>query len=199
MKCLETERLISYAYRLIDEPAAREVRLHLEECPGCRAAVEQYLQLDGVLNEWTVAEPSPEFDARLRQALEAQSVGRTTWAFWSWQGARRLALVALVALVVAGAVWFAASHGKDLRPSLVAKHAPTHDGAPGTPVPASVLHSPGVTLDAQVRPAHSAAPRQTAANSLNEDQDAQALEDYDMAANFDLLSEIPRGDARVAN
>ena len=32
MKCLETERLISYAYRLMDEPAASKVRAHLEEC-----------------------------------------------------------------------------------------------------------------------------------------------------------------------
>jgi hypothetical protein len=33
----------------------------------------------------------------------------------------------------------------------------------------------------------------------NDDNDAQALEDYDLAANFDLLSELPKGESRVVN
>jgi anti-sigma factor RsiW len=199
MKCLESERLMNYAFRLIDEPAAREVRLHLDECPRCRSTVEQYLQLDAVLNEWKAAEPSPEFDARVRQSIEAQPVRRMAWAFWSWQGRRGLALAALGVLIVAGALWFAGSHRRNVRPSLVAKHSLTHDAAPRTPAPSPLVHSPGATLDAQMRPADSAAPHQPAANSWNDDRDAQALEDYDLAANFDLLSEIPRRDARVAN
>lgn len=36
MKCIETERLIGYASRLIDESAAVEVRQHLEQCSRCR-------------------------------------------------------------------------------------------------------------------------------------------------------------------
>jgi hypothetical protein len=35
--------------------------------------------------------------------------------------------------------------------------------------------------------------------SSSEDEDAHALEDDDLVANFDLLSEIPKGEARVAN
>ena len=60
MKCLETETLISYAYRLIDEPAAAEVRAHVKECSRCREVVEQHGRLDAVLNEWQSAEPTPE-------------------------------------------------------------------------------------------------------------------------------------------
>ena len=75
MKCLETEKLISYAYRLMDEPAASEVRAHLGECSRCREIVEQYGRLDAVLDEWKAAEPTPEFDARVRQAVEAQQAG----------------------------------------------------------------------------------------------------------------------------
>ena len=71
MKCLETEKLIGYAYRLMDESAASEVRAHLGECPRCREIVEQHGRLDAVLNEWKAAEPTPGFDARVRQAVEA--------------------------------------------------------------------------------------------------------------------------------
>jgi hypothetical protein len=35
--------------------------------------------------------------------------------------------------------------------------------------------------------------------TANGDKDALAMEDYDLAANFDLLSEIPNGERRVAN
>ena len=33
----------------------------------------------------------------------------------------------------------------------------------------------------------------------NDDRDAQAIDDYDLAANFELLSEIPKSEPRVAN
>ena len=95
MKCLETERLISYAYRLTDEPAASKVRAHLEECARCREIVEQHGRLDAVLNEWKIAEPTPEFDARVRQAVEARQAGRAAWGFWGWSWARGLALASL--------------------------------------------------------------------------------------------------------
>ena len=46
MKCLEREKLIGYAYRLMDESAASEVRAHLGECSQCRENVAQYGRLD---------------------------------------------------------------------------------------------------------------------------------------------------------
>jgi hypothetical protein len=39
----------------------------------------------------------------------------------------------------------------------------------------------------------------SAAATSSDDKDALAMEDYDLAANFDLLSEIPKGERRVAN
>jgi hypothetical protein len=45
---------------------------------------------------------------------------------------------------------------------------------------------------------HAPEPGSTVATS-SDDKDALAMEDYDLAANFDLLSEIPKGERRVAN
>ena len=52
---------------------------------------------------------------------------------------------------------------------------------------------------AGVKPAQAVPELKSAGASLNEDKDTQALEDYDLAANFDLLSELPKGEPRVAN
>ena len=106
MKCLETEKLIGYAYRLIDESAAFEVRAHLGECARCREIVEQHGRLDAVLNGWKRAEPTPGFDARVRQAVEAEQARRAGRGFWGWQWARGLALASLGLLIIAGVVWF---------------------------------------------------------------------------------------------
>ena len=124
MKCLETEKLISYAYRLMDEPAASEVRAHLGECPRCREIVEQHGRLDALLDEWKTAEPTPGFDARVRQAVEAQQARREAWGFWGWDWARGLALASLGVLIIAGVVWFTQSHRWVSNSSRVATRQP---------------------------------------------------------------------------
>jgi hypothetical protein len=199
MKCLETERLISYAYRLMDEPAASEVRTHLDECSRCREIVEQHGRLDAVLGEWKTAEPTPGFDARVRQAVEAKQAGRAAWEFWGWSWTRGLALASFGVLMIAGVVWFTQSHRRVSNPPEFATRQPQQVGGPQTPTPVASLRSPRVTPHTDARPAQTAAGAGSAGNSLNEDKDAQALEDYDLAANFDLLSEIPKGLPRVVN
>jgi hypothetical protein len=161
--------------------------------------VDQYGRLDAVLSEWEVAEPTPAFDARVRQAVEVQQAGRAAWGFWSWSWARGLALVSLGVLMMAGVVWFTQSHRRFSTPSQVVARHPQPAGSAQSPAPVASLHSPGVTLHPDIRPAQTAAEPQSAGNSSNEDKDAQALEDYDLAANFDLLSEIPKGEPRVVN
>ena len=110
MKCLETETLISYAYRLIDEPAAAEVRAHVKECSRCREVVEQHGRLDAVLNEWQSAEPTPEFDVRVRDGVAAIEAQRRFWGLGGWQWSRGLALAALGVMIVAGVAWFGRNH-----------------------------------------------------------------------------------------
>ena len=197
MKCLDTEKLIRYAYHLTDESAASEVRVHLGECSRCREIVEQHGRLDALLDEWKAAEPTPEFDARVRQAVEAQQSRRAAWGFWGTEWARGLALAALGVLIITGVVWVTQSHPRASITSGVATRQPQQAMGPQTPAPQ--LHAPATTAQAGVKPVPAAPPHQSAGVSANEDRDAQALEDYDLAANFDLLSELPKGERRVTN
>jgi anti-sigma factor RsiW len=197
MKCLETEKLIRYAYHLTDEPAAAEVRAHLEECPRCRGLVEQYGRLNALLDEWKVAEPTPGFDARVRQAVEAQQAKREAWGFGGLGWVRGLAVASLGILIIAGAVWFTERHHRGSNLSAVASQQPRRPL--GAQTPATQLSSSAVPAPAGVRRARAASATGSAGAISNADQDALALEDYDLAANFDLLSELPKGESRVVN
>lgn len=199
MKCLETEKLIGYAYHLMDETAASEVRVHLGECPHCREIVAQYGRLDVVLDEWKAADPTPGFDVRVRQAIEARHSGRSTWGFWNWGWSHGLALAGLAVLIAAGAVWFARSHRQVSNSAAVSVQPTQPAGSVPAPGQVAKLHVPGVPPNADARSAkHDPGPNSAGAASTD-DKDAQALEDYDMAANFDVLSELPKGDSRVAD
>jgi len=197
MKCLETERLISYAYHLTDEPAASQVRAHLGECSRCREIVEQHGRLDALLGEWKAAEPTPWFDARVRQAVRARQAKLATGGFREW--ARGLALAALGALMVTGVVWFTQSHPWASKPSGIATRQPQQVSSPQTTPQRAELRSPIVAPPAGVKPVRAVPVLKSADASWTEDKDAQSLEDYDLAANFDLLSELPKGEPRVAN
>ncbi|MGA3326766.1 MAG: zf-HC2 domain-containing protein [Terriglobia bacterium] len=199
MKCLDTEKLIRYAYRLTDESAASEVRAHLGECPHCRGIVEQHGRLDALLDEWKAADPSPGFDARVRQAVEAQKARREGRGFWGWEWARGLALASLGVLIVAGVVWFTRSHAWVSNSSSMATRQSPQASGPQTPGQVAKLPSPTVTARTGVKPAQAASANKPAGAFPNDDKDTQALEDYDLAANFDLLSELPKGERRVAN
>jgi predicted anti-sigma-YlaC factor YlaD len=199
MKCLETEKLIGYAHGLTDEPMASEVREHLADCPRCREIVEKHGRLDALLNEWKAAEPTPGFDAHVRQAVEAQQAGRWAWSFWGRQWARGLALASIGVLLVAGVVWFTQSRFGVLNFSGTARREPSPASGAQTAAPMANFHSPAVMPHAGMRPAQTAPKLGWAGVARNEDKDAEALEDYDLAANFDLLSELPKGERRVAN
>ena len=199
MKCLDTERLIGYAYRLIDEPAASEVRGHLEDCPRCREAVAQYGRLDAVLNEWNVPGPSSPFDVRVRQAVEAEQSRRGLWGINDWQWARSMALASLGVLLVAGLVWFNRTHrGLDPSTLVATQQSPHTGGAQNSGLGANVQSLPNPTQP-NVPPGLHAPTRESVNNGSTDDKDTQAMEDYDLAANFDVLSEIPKGERRVAN
>lgn len=199
MKCLETEELIDYAYRLAGEPAASRARAHLGECSRCRKIVQQHGRLDSLLNEWTVAEPAPDFDLRVRQAVGARQRVRFAWSWGAWQWVRGWAMASLAMVMVAGLVWFAHSQMNRKPFSRAATgQAPATHRAASNPQTAD-LHSPAALARAGGRSAHIVPKSQLAGVVLNEDKDAQALEDYDLAANFDLLSELPKSQPRVAN
>jgi len=199
MKCLEIEKLISYACHMADEPAASQVRAHLGECPRCREIAQQHSRLDAVLGEWKAAEPTPGFDARVWQAVEAQQANSKAWSFRSWGWARGLALASLGGLIIAGVVWITQSHLRVSNSSAVATRQSQSVGGAQTPVQVAQLPSPNATPPTGMNPSQTAPDVSLEAASRNEDKDTQALEDYDLAANFDLLSELPKREPRVAN
>ena len=200
MKCLETKTLLGYAYNLIDESTASEVRLHLAECTRCRQVVAQGGRLDGVLREWKAVEPTPGFDVRVRQTLEAHQAERASWRFWSWQWARGLTLAGVGILIVAGVIGLI--HRRrvfSLSSGVVATQPHRVEGTPA-PQRTAGPQSPERASHAGVSAIKRDPAPELAGTSSNDDKEAQALEDYDLAANFDVLSELPRGEPqRVAN
>lgn len=202
MKCLDNEKLISYACGLAGKAGEAEVRAHLEECLRCRALVGQYGRLDAVLDEWKAAEPTPWFDARLRQAVEAQETVRETRSFLGREWVRALAVASLGLLIIAGVVWFTRTHASLSNSSRVTAGVVAREPHPAraVPAPANVakLHRPAVTAHAAT-PASAVPELDFAGVSSNDDKDTQALEDYDLAANFDVLSELPKEQPGVAN
>jgi hypothetical protein len=198
MKCLETEVLIEYAYRLTDERLAAEVRTHLGECLRCREVVEKHGRLDVLLNDWQVPEPTGAFDARVRQAVDAAHPAGALWGFWSTRWLRGLALASLGFFVVTMVFWFnhSRAHIAPSQQALVRRLTPVQTVQ--TPMQTANLHPAAPPAHAGKRLVQKAPGAQSEGATLI-DKDAQAMEDYDLAANFDLLSELPKSEPRIAN
>ncbi len=193
MNCLNREQLFAYAHRLVEGREEENARAHLESCAQCRAALAKAGQLDALLDEWKPAEPSPWFDARVRQAVAATDPGKpffgAAWMRWAAVGA-------LAVLVGVGVwVWRRAQRPVEVNPPVAHEVAPQKN--PAQP-PATVAQSKPTARplpDAQAQAKQIAPPN----GELNPDDDLKALEDYDLIANFDVLSEIPRGGTKVDN
>jgi anti-sigma factor RsiW len=73
MNCERFEtRLIAYMDGRATAAERGEVELHLVACSECRARVEEFRRLWGVLDETPAHEVSPAFDARLRARMAAE-------------------------------------------------------------------------------------------------------------------------------
>lgn len=199
MNCLDHERLFSYAHGLLGEPEAAQVHTHLGECSQCREVVEHYERLNAVLEEWKPAEPSAWFDARVRQAVEAREARGATRGFWGLGWVRGLALASLGVLVIAGVAWLTHRYRSVFTPSTLATQQPRQTTATQAPAEVAKLNPRAVTPRQAEKPRKPAVELQSAGVSPSEDEDARALDDYDLVADFDVLSELPKKGARVAN
>jgi hypothetical protein len=193
MKCLAKESLAEFAYGLMDEPAAVEVRAHLKDCAACRDAVAQHYRLGMVLSEWKAEEPSPWFDSRVRRAVEAQPES-ARWDGWEWL--RGFALASLGVLIVTGAVWFGRSHRRAVPANQLNAGMARPAGEAPVQATSSAVRTPGETAQSKT-PTMNHVPSLGSVDS-NDDRVGRAMEDYDLAADFDLLSEVPKGDRRAA-
>jgi len=176
-KCPNREDVFALSQGMLAQQEEKYVKCHLEECADCRKVFEGYRRLDAVLDGWAPgAEPSPWFDARLRAALARAKPASASPSFGQWVSSwtRWVALSALTAMLLAGAV--VARHNLRLQHQQRALAA--------------------IQVAQTVKPA---AVQSEAAQELKMYQNLPVLEDYDMLANFDVISELPKGSAKVAD
>lgn len=146
MNCEKFEtRLIAYMDRRATEAERGEVELHLVACAECRARVEEFRRLWGVLDEAPAHEVSPAFDARLRARMAAEP--RPSLLGWLLPQPR---LALAMSLLLALGVWIS------MLP----------------PVPNEVA-------------------RTGSEEEFKMIKDLPVLEDLDVLANFEALSEVP--------
>ncbi len=179
--CFARERLFAYASKMLEARDEVEVRAHLAECAACREVVEGYRRLDRVLDLWQPTDPSPWFDARVRAAVAAAE--ERALSLWSrllaglgWSRWLAPAMVAMMVVVSAVIV--------ERRPDLLSHSGVQMAGAnkaSGANM-SSWVGTPGKGEEA------------TAAEGY-----VSTVDDYDMLANFDLLSELPKPEAKVVD
>jgi len=101
MNCEKFEaRMIAYMDGRATAEERGEVELHLVACSECRARVEEFRRLWGVLDETPAHEVSPAFDARLRARIAAEP--RPSLLGWLLPQPR---LALAMSLLVAMGVW----------------------------------------------------------------------------------------------
>ncbi len=101
MNCERYEtRLIAYMDGRATAAERGEVELHLVACSECRARVEEFRRLWGVLDETPAHEVSPAFDARLRARIAAEP--RVSLLGWLLPQPR---LALAMSLLLAMGVW----------------------------------------------------------------------------------------------
>ncbi|HUU15209.1 MAG TPA: zf-HC2 domain-containing protein [Terriglobia bacterium] len=194
MNCMEREQLFAYVHRMLEGREEETVRGHLEECAHCRGAVAELHKLDAVLDEWKPREPSAWFDARVKATIAAAERQKAVQGFLAWPWARAIAAaVALLALIVAGLLVFRTREPIETTRPLAQKEQPA------VQQPAETPKAPGQTV-AQSQPA---ATQPGQAPSVEDEitmyENLGILEDYELLAGFDVLSELPMGEKKVAN
>jgi len=193
MKCLEREQLFAYAHQMLARQEESEVRAHLAECSACRAVAAEFRQLDAVLDEWKPLEPSPWFDTRVRAAIAAAEEKRAARPFFGLRWVLVPAVV--VVLVMLGILLMRRS---PQTPQPVAQQQAPQVSQPAPDVPPA--DQPKQL--AQAQPPGATQPQTTATTEEDElslYQNLPVLEDYDLLANFDVLSELPVGGKKVVN
>ena len=157
-----------------------EVREHVAECAACREVLGEYRQLYSVLDLWHSIQPLPWFDERGRSAV----------------GTIEESLPSLWGRVVAGLCW-----SRWLAPALVAMmivvvSAVIVERRQGL-LPNALTHITGSANEGSTGMSSS----RTGAPEMAEEktEGAATLDDYDMLANFDVLSELPKPRSKLVD
>ena len=95
------EILLEYCAGTLDPDRALEFEKHAAECAECGREVASQRALWQTLDQWTPAEISPDFDARLYARIEREEAVPLwkRWLTWGWKPALVTA-VAAAAIVI---------------------------------------------------------------------------------------------------
>lgn len=195
MKCLEREKVFEYVGHMLGPQEAEAVRAHIEECEACRALAADYERLGNVLDEWKAPQLSPWFDARLRARLAADKEGGL-WGVWGFLEWRRWLLPALVVSLIVLAIVVVLRSPREPQP--VARQ--DRPGVVQPPLPAPEKRQPDEVARAEkpvVKPGPAMAPGEEEGVAF--DEDLLGAQDYDLLANFEVLSELPGGGTEIVN
>lgn len=88
-------QLIAYLDDHTGGEERREIEKHLETCAECRSRAAEFRRVWNLLDEVPATDPSPYFDARLRQRLAAEP-RPSAWLVWLPQPRLALATAALL-------------------------------------------------------------------------------------------------------
>lgn len=175
MKCNNREKLFLFVHQMLEPDEADRMRQHLAACGECARAAEEYRRLDSALDDWNTAEPSPWFDSKVR-ARVAASENRNYW-FFGFDRLRALAAgMAVVALILVAVVVL--NHQKVAEINQPA-------GSQQQVVATSAQVQPLEKTEALKKPL-------PPEEQLKMDENLSLLEDYEVVANFDALSELPQ-------
>lgn len=178
MKCVDREKLFRYLHQMLEPDEADQVRRHVTGCDDCARVAEDYRRLDLALDDWTAAEPSPWFDAKVLARVGANENRNS--GFLGFGRVRMLAAaIAAMALIIVAVVVF------------------NHQKVAEINQPASIQQRPvAVTAPTQVPDKIEALKKPLPAEEqLKMDENLSLLEDYEVVANFDALSELPQANA----
>ncbi len=168
-KHLKEAEIIPYLDARLSDAERQRLDRHLADCPVCRTQMAEFRALLGVLEEWKAVEPSPAFDAAVRERLRAQPEPLHRWAWLRLRPAWGAVLVVLV--VVAIGLWQLTS-----------------------PVPPQEQGS--APERAQVVPDTAPETASAEGDSLELLDDPVLLENYELLAEFDVLFEPVQADKK---
>ena len=169
--CLSREVLFSYSHRLLEPREESGVREHVGRCAACKQTVLEFQQLDTVLDEWKPVVPSSWFDARVRAAVNSSGGAPSGFTLFGMRWAQVLAPACLAILVMAASLMISR-----VQPNRALRNAAQTN---------RTVKSPAAQVEEEL--------------TLYKDLPVLEDEDYDMLANFDVLSELPHGETKVEN
>lgn len=108
---MECKHVREYLFDLQAGQASAAVEAHVRSCGACAAELASLRKTMSLLDGWSVPEPTPFFDTRLRARLHEQAKSPVSW----WAALRRPAMALAITLIIA--VGVSIQSGPPIHPS----------------------------------------------------------------------------------